>query len=164
MPGNLGRHLSAPDIHPMDGQRASHEELRRSTAFSSMSSTGVRSMPGTTGPEKWAALYQPPRPGKGLPGPISGASSAFRPDQAFSSTARDLFRMEESLGDALRDKRSAAGKHGGDPELPLADSWTRGWQSHQVWSGKKMGINSHYSDHVWSKLGKVVDRKGQMVG
>merc|ERR1712228_778980 len=93
IPGNLGRHLSAPDIHPMDGQRTSHEDLRTSTAFSSMSSTGVRSLPGTTGPEKWAALYKPPVPGKGLPGPISGASTAFQPDQAFSSTARDLFRM-----------------------------------------------------------------------
>lgn len=159
MTGNLGRHISAPELYPMDGQRASQQDPRSSTGFSSMSSTGVRSLPGTTGPEKWAALYQPPRAGKGLPGPISGASTAFLPDQAFTSTTRDFFRMEETLGDALQDKR----KHGGSPEVPFADSWTRGWQSHQVWSGRRMGMNAHYSDHVWNKLGKVVDRKGQMI-
>lgn len=159
MTGSLGRRISVPELYPMDGQRASLEDTKSSKGFGSMSSTGVRSLPGTTGPEKWAALYQPARAGKGLPGPLSGSSVKFLPDQAFTSTNRDFFRMEETSGDALQDKR----KHGGGPDVHFADSWTRGWQSHQVWSGRKMGMNAHYSDNVWNKLGKWVDRGGQMI-
>eukprot|EP00441_Pelagodinium_beii_P027206 CAMPEP_0197663148 /NCGR_PEP_ID=MMETSP1338-20131121/56293_1 /TAXON_ID=43686 ORGANISM="Pelagodinium beii, Strain RCC1491" /NCGR_SAMPLE_ID=MMETSP1338 /ASSEMBLY_ACC=CAM_ASM_000754 /LENGTH=189 /DNA_ID=CAMNT_0043241375 /DNA_START=21 /DNA_END=590 /DNA_ORIENTATION=+ len=156
--GNLGRHLSAPQLPPLSGyqgpafQKDEEKRVMASTGFSHKSDTSGRSLPGTTRDETWAALFEPSRQGVGMPGPISGASAAFTSDQ-LHSTVREAYRAD-MVAVAARQQRAPA-----QPARRASeDHWARGWDSTQTWAGRKKEINVVYSDQVWSKLGKVVDR------